>query len=115
MRHRATLILLSAGIFLAASVSAQQFPSLERGFAPNKYFSFGDIDSINTFNGNLSLQIPIGPAYPVNGGFAYRLSLVYNSKVWDYELVGASNRAVPNRDSNAGMGWTLVPFGQLAS
>src|SRR5258708_26874965 len=108
MRHRATLILLSAGIFLAASVSAQQFPSLERGFAPNKYFSFGDIDSINSFNGNLTLQIPLGPSYPVNGGFSYRLTLAYNSKVWDYEEISSLVLTVPNRDSNAGMGWTLT-------
>ncbi|MDX1998979.1 MAG: hypothetical protein SF066_14780, partial [Thermoanaerobaculia bacterium] len=56
---------------------------------------------------NVALTIPIGSGYPVSPSFSYGLTLVYNSKAWDQELVAGRLRAVPNRQSNAGMGWQL--------
>jgi len=111
--------LLPALIVLCATAAlAQQFPTMQRGLSMNKEYSLGDIDAINSFNGNLSLSIPIGFDYPVNGAFKYKLTLHYNSKVWDYEqrnYTGSDyTSVVPNRDSNAGMGW-LLDFGRLAS
>ncbi len=96
----------------ASSAVAQQPQGFEKGFSPEKLYHFWDIDSVNTFNGNLSLTLPIGPAYPVNGGLSYQLTLTYNSKVWDYEPVAGVHRAVPTRRSNAGMGW-LVSMGRM--
>ena len=106
--------------FLTTAAAAQTFSTLERGFAPNKLYSFGDFDVVNTFNGNLALSIPIGLEYPVDGGLKYRLTLHYNSKVWDYEQVvymptgQTFTSVVPNRDSNAGMGW-ILNLGRLSS
>jgi hypothetical protein len=92
---------------LTSPIFAQQPPGFEKGFAPEKVFNFWNIDAVNTFNGNLSLSIPIGPSYPVNAGLSYQIGLSYNSKVWDYEQIAGVNRAVPSRRSNAGMGWLL--------
>jgi hypothetical protein len=102
MRRIALALLL-----ISVSAVAQQPPGLERGFSPERVYQFSDLDSINTFNGNLTVRIPIGPSYPVNGGLSYSLSLTYNSKVWDYEDFAGRSLAVPNRRSNSGMGWLL--------
>jgi RHS repeat-associated protein len=99
-------------LLLSTAALAQQSPALEKGFSPEKLYSFGNIDAINTFNGNLTLSLPLGPSYPVNAGLAYGLSLSYNSKVWDYETYGGLTRALPNRRSDAGLGW-LLSLGRL--
>ena len=108
---RTTLALLVL-LLAAFPLLAQQGDGLEKGFAADKVYDFGGIDSINTFNGNLAVNIPLGPAYPVNGGFEYGLTLAYNSKVWDYEGFDGQLRAIPSRRSNAGMGW-LLSLGRL--
>jgi RHS repeat-associated protein len=91
---------------------AQQHPSHERGFDPEKMYQLGDIDSVNLLNGGVSISIPIGSSYPLSERFAYGpFSLVYNSKAWDFQeaaFQGAiHSQAVPDRLSNAGMGWSL--------
>ena len=109
MRRLVTLLLLT---FALEAAAANQ--GLERGFSPQKLYDFGSIDAINTFNGNLTLSIPLGGTYPVNGAVGYSFGLFYNSKVWDYEQVNSLTRAVPNRRANAGLGWLLSP-GRLIS
>ena len=111
------VILLSSG-----SLLAEQLPSRTRGLSADSIFQIGDIDNINLFNGNLSIAIPIGQNYPVSPQLSYRLTLVYNSSVWDYEdelscLVNNErqyfNFPFPVPTNNAGMGWSLH-FGRLA-
>jgi hypothetical protein len=104
---RSALLLL----FLALPAAAQQHPNTARGFGTGGSFSAGDVDSVNLFNGNLVIRIPIGPGYPVNGKLSYQLGLVYNNNVWDYQIYDdgthAYTQARPNRSSNAGLGWML--------
>ena len=110
LARRSTLLCLAvAGVLVlaAGTMLGQQAPGLEKGFSADKLYQFGDLDSVNTFNGNLTFRLPIGPTYPVNGGTSYALTLTYNSKVWDYEEVGTYILAVPTRRSNAGLGWLL--------
>lgn len=107
-------LLLVFVLFAAAPLFAQQGDGLEKGFAADKVYDFTGVDSVNTFNGNLNLTIPLGGSYPVNGPFSYSLTLYYNSKVWDFEYVGGVPRAVPSRRTNAGMGW-LLSLGRLIS
>ncbi|MDY7094541.1 MAG: hypothetical protein SX243_16340, partial [Acidobacteriota bacterium] len=90
-----------------------QHPTQERGFSPERAYQQEDLDSINLFNGNLTVTIPIGQAYQGNGSLSYSLNLVYNSNVWDWSYVkkiGDVNRypgALASADSNAGLGWRL--------
>lgn len=90
-----------------------QVPGTERGFAADAAFAVGDLDSVNLFNGNLSIQIPIGQRYRANGSLQYQLTLTYNSKVWDWGYVKpiSVNQRFPgalvSAGSNAGMGWRL--------
>lgn len=109
---------LIGGLGLGASVAnAQQHPNLERGFRPEHLYHFDDLDSVNLFNGNLSIRIPLGGSYPVGGAVSYQLTLVYNSKVWDIEGRSLGNgqtaiAALPARRANAGLGW-LVSLGRV--
>ena len=110
---------------LQESFAATQ--TLGRGFDANKRFNLDKLDSVNTFNGNLIIRIPIGMTYTADGGQSYGLTLAYNSKLWDFESVvdpnnidpafsdcpGAmSEMAFPMRDANAGLGWK-VSLGEL--
>jgi RHS repeat-associated protein len=113
MNRRALLLPL---LILAAALpaAAQQHPNTARGF--NGGFGGGDVDSVNPFNGNLVINIPLGPAYRVNGNLSYQLGLVYNNNVWDYQQYDDGTtvytQALPNRTSNAGLGW-MVSLGRL--
>ena len=92
-------------------------PSHERGLSAQTAYSTRDVDHINLFNGNLTLTLPMGQSYPVNGGFTWGLSAVYNSNLWNWEQDTEScggpprtvTRAKPARFSNAGVGWLLSP------
>jgi hypothetical protein len=106
-------------LLLATSVVAQTpqvHPNIERGVAADKLYQFSNLDQINLFNGNMSLNIAIGGSLPVSEHLSYGLTLVYNSKAWDNQRVvidqTVAHRKVPNRRSNAGVGW-LVSLGRL--
>jgi RHS repeat-associated protein len=111
MRNRATLLILGLLFLAGLPASAQQHPNTARGFSSSGSFSTGDVDNVNLFNGNLVIRIPLGLSYPVNGNLAYQLTLVYNNNVWDYQQSDLV-QAVPNRTSNAGLGW-MVSLGRF--
>ena len=114
--------LLFPFLLLPIGADAEQLPSRTRGLSADSVYQVGDIDQINLFNGNLSLTIPVGPSYPVSPQISYRLTLVYNSNVWDFEddlsCVDASKVVhnysfpFPVPSANAGVGWSLH-FGRL--
>lgn len=105
-------------------------PVNARGIALDKVYDFNQFDAINTFNGNLTFNIPIGPEYRVGDGLKYQFHLTYNSALWEQEdidpvdasapgwmdpLVAPSDNrveTVPNRWFNAGLGWH-VTLGEL--
>ncbi|MGH2627334.1 MAG: RHS repeat domain-containing protein, partial [Anaerolineales bacterium] len=109
---KTTVCSLLLALALAGALSAQQHPSHERGFDPEKLYQFSDLDSVNLLNGNLTLAIPIGMRYPVGGGLTYGLTLTYNAKAWDHQEVSyqgnPKSQALPGRLANAGLGWTLA-------
>lgn len=116
------LLILLLALVCTAPLLAEQRPSRARGMAADSVYQMGDLDNVNLFNGNLSLVIPIGQSYPVSPQLSYRLTLVYNSSVWDFEDdlhcvdIGGIQRnynfpyLAPS--SNAGAGWSLH-FGRL--
>ena len=111
--------ILLALLALAAPAAAQQFPAQQRGLAADTAYQSGDLDSVNLFNGNLSLAIPLGQPYPVGPSFSLGFTLHYNSKVWDYEeklcfqtlptQAVPYSLPVPDKFANAGIGWLLTP------
>lgn len=113
---------LIASALLIPPLRAAVHPNTAGGFPTGQAASSGGLDSVNLFNGSLTLSIPIGPSYPVNGGFSYGIQLVYNSSPWVFETVNRFvpaleesrdfTSAYPNPCANAGMGWR-VSFGRI--
>lgn len=107
------LLVLAGALFLGAGlVLADTHPNTDRGFAPERAFLIGDIDNVNTFNGNLAITIPIGGTYPVDGGLSYGLTLVYNSNLWEFQeredsISGQTFSQGRAQFGNTGLGWRL--------
>lgn len=106
----------------AASLAGESVASL-RGFLPHQPFlSDGEIEAINTVNGNVNLSIPLGQVYTVGPLLRYQLRVTHNSDAWSHATVACSSPncplipttliALPQRANNAGIGWELH-FGQL--
>src|ERR1700704_3087744 len=92
---------------LPATLAADQHPNTARGFDIGKPYQMNGIDNVNLFNGNLTVTIPIGQRYHVNGNLSYGLTLVYSGNAWDTVDLNSSDnkmRVYPNRRSNAGLG-----------
>jgi hypothetical protein len=108
---------LALSLACVLNVHAQTHPNLEKGFAADKMYQFGDIDHVNVFNGNLTLTIPVGGTTPVTDHLSLPLTLVYNTKLWSAKEKshGVGDQAsrslfyTPERRANAGFGWTLTP------
>jgi RHS repeat-associated protein len=94
----------------------------QRGFVNGAMQPYGDIDNVNLLNGNLTLRLPIGSRYPVSSNLSYGLALTYDSKIIDYKEhskqlpsgnINYFAEGLPNRLSNAGVGWTLSLGGRI--
>ena len=115
MRHRLLLISFTALLFLGYRAHAQNHPNLEKGFAADKMYQFGDVDHVNLFNGNVALTIPVGGSLPVSDHLSLSLTLIYNSKLWQAketrkiinDELYVFAKYSPERTSNSGFGWTL--------
>ncbi len=100
--------------FAVLPAVAQQHPNNARGFDPEKAYQMGDLDSVNLFNGNLVVSIPIGQRFPVSDHLQYGLTLLYNGNPWEYWQDGVGPEAIPSRFDNVGIGWQLT-LGDLVS
>ena len=87
-------------------------PAAAQGYVDNTFHD-SSFDSINEFNGQLTVPISVGPEYPVGPSLKLQLMLTYNSKVWDYgapvpEDALGEWRPVAG-DPALGIGWTFTP------
>ncbi|MBV9495390.1 MAG: hypothetical protein JOZ54_14170, partial [Acidobacteria bacterium] len=99
-------------------------PNWERGIAAEKAYEFGDIDTVNLFNGNLNVAVPIGQTYHLGGALSYALVLHYGGNSWEFGSVDRSlelgaewkhfSFSYPAKRQNAGFGWRLS-LGELSS
>jgi len=69
--------------FFAISVDAQDIANPQRGIQHGQSYQIGDIETINTTNGNLILNIPLASLPKGRGQTGGGVSLVYNSKLYD--------------------------------
>lgn len=98
---------------------AAEYPTHERGFRADAVYHLTELDTVNLFNGNLQLSIPIGQPYRVSESLSYQMTLRYAGNIWKYVeyCVGgiktdgcrANTFAI---QENGGMGWSLA-FGEL--
>ena len=119
VRPRCVALRALALASIAAAVTpawSQQEPNLARGLTPGEVYDFSDVDSVNLFNGNLNVVLPVGPRYPVGDGFGYRFILTYNINLWRFDEVLQQGqtyvRATP-RKTNSGFGWRVGLGGVL--
>lgn len=86
MRNRAGLG-FAAGLVMGACALAQQGPDSDpdaaQGYA-NNIFHHSSVDSINTFNGQLTIPIALGPSYPIGPKLKFQTMLVYTSRVFEF-------------------------------
>lgn len=122
---RLSIALVLLGV--VTSLAAAQHPNQSRGFSADGVYDFQHLDSVNMFNGGMTLRIPLGPEYKINGGFTYRFALTYNSNLWHWHTVTNINPypgfprsggdptwgiAEPDPRSNAAFGW-IFSLGRL--
>jgi YD repeat-containing protein len=103
---------IGALVAFASTLSAycDDAQNVARGFSPTGASQGGDIENINLFNGNLTLNVPVTPSYPLNGGGSYAIALVFTGQPWDFLVPSVGGKLkvpYPNRRSNAGLGWRV--------
>jgi RHS repeat-associated protein len=80
-----------------------------QGYVQNA-FHHSSVDSINLYNGQLTIPIALGPSYPVGPALRFQTTLTYNSRVYDYgnTFTNDTNYYVPlTGDPSLGIGWSL--------
>jgi len=113
MIRRWLLLAGMASVMSIAALGQQELPTLEKGVQADKLYQFHDIDTVNIFNGDVVIALPIGLSYPLNGGASYQIVLSYNSNVWDLEPgPNGTTHGFPTIRSNAGLGW-IVGLGRF--
>jgi hypothetical protein len=103
---------------------AQPDPTTERGMRPGLAYRVEGLDNVNVFNGTMTINIPLGQTYPVNGPLAYSFIASYATNAWesgehDVDIYGSGGvqtetyqYSFPSRYANAGFGW-IVTLGLL--
>lgn len=81
---------------LGPSLRAQNTEVPERGLQVTGSYRLGDIETVNTKNGNVLLSVPLASLPPGRGGNpGFALTLNYNSKLWDLFV---RNEPLPDLD-----------------
>ena len=80
-------LVLCTLVLSSGRLEAQNGPDNDPDAAPgytNSVFHHDAFDSINLYNGQLTVPIALGPSYPIGPKLRFQLTLVYNSRVDDY-------------------------------
>lgn len=123
---------LAAALFLTVPALRAENPLSNRGIDLAGVFQVKDVDIINVFNGSLIVDVPMATQFGLDGGFSYRIHLIYNGQPWDFvreqrwildpdkknpdpQFIQVTKAVpAPNRRSNAGIGWR-VTMGHLVA
>ena len=102
--------------FCAGSARAQNGPDNDPDAAPgyvNSYFHHSSVDSINLYNGQLTIPIALGPSYPIGPNLKFQAMVSYNSRVTDYGRPPTQEPdftyVVVAGDPALGIGWNFTP------
>jgi RHS repeat-associated protein len=83
LSHSTHVLLTTAFILIMPVLVIGQGSTPARGFQPGGSYALSDIETINTTNGNLILNLTLGKLSPGRGGLSGQLSLHYDSKLYD--------------------------------
>lgn len=130
MRMPLRVIVSIALVVACAAASGQTDPETERGARPGLAYTLTDFDRVNLFNGTMTMNLPVGPTYHVNGALSYRFMASYATNTWQTEDSEAPDGngdfrdvhyTIPSEHDNAGFGWVVTlgsiietPLGRLA-
>ncbi len=85
-------------------------PNGLRGYVDN-VFHHGQVDSVNLYNGLLTVPIAVGPTYPIGPKLTFQLMLAYSSRINEYGHppgTGSDYVYFPYSGNPAlGLGWTF--------
>ena len=100
--------ILSLFIFILP-VEGTNDPFNFQGFRPEQTYDIYGDESINVFNGNLTISQPCSPKYTIDGGMTLQLMRTYNIPTWKYlnEPPGGYSDGYLQDKSPAGLGWTM--------
>jgi RHS repeat-associated protein len=99
---------------LGVAVIAQQGPDTDPDQAPgyvDNVFHRNQVDSINLYNGQLTMPIALGPQYPIGPKLKFQLTLTYNSRVWEFGHPGSQDSFLYTPiagDPALGIGWNMA-------
>ncbi len=87
-------------------------PSQAQGYVDN-YFHHTDFDSINQYNGQLTIPIPIGPVYQIGPNLTFQAVLTYNTRLTEpgkpVPIPASETDYLPIiGDPALGIGWTFT-------
>src|SRR5215471_6043200 len=110
-----TRLCVLVAILACATAHGQSGPDNDPDGAPGyvkSVFDHGQADSINLYNGQLTLPIPLGPTYPIGPRLKLQLVLSYNSQVDNFgkpfvQSPDFSYRPLAGNPS-LGIGWSLT-------
>ncbi len=94
------VLILVVGLPLLAQNGPDNDPDAAQGFV-NNVFHRSNVDSINLYNGQLTVPIAVGPSYPIGPKLKFQAMLTYTSRAWEYghPYVQAGYPAPPIRSS----------------
>jgi RHS repeat-associated protein len=120
MTKKLSVSLVVCALLLAPGrLAAQNGPDNDPDAAPgytNSVFHHEEFDSVNLYNGQLTVPIALGPSYPIGPKLRFQLMLTYNSRVDDYGAPLAGQTPPPQTsfvykplagNSSLGIGWEL--------
>ncbi len=118
MRRKLAPLLVLCALVTTNSVSrGQNGPDADPDAAPGyakSVFHHASVDSVNVYNGSLTIPIAIGPAYPVGPKLNFQAMLSYNSVVWEFGNPGPNNQSDVGlyepikADPALAVGWSLL-------
>ena len=86
LRLSCSLTSYLAILLFSLSTTLGQEKNPQRGFQPGNAYALSDIETINTTNGNLMLNFPLGSLASGRGGLRGAITLRYNSKLYDSKV-----------------------------
>ncbi|HYR27109.1 MAG TPA: hypothetical protein VEU30_01505, partial [Thermoanaerobaculia bacterium] len=119
---RRLLLAALAVVTFALPGQGESDPDTDRGMRPGLPYRVEGLDQVNIFNGNLTLNVPLGQQFNVNGTLSYQFLASYATNPWEtgeHELTWPESPdnftyyyKYPARNQNGGLGW-VVTLGQL--
>jgi RHS repeat-associated protein len=107
----ATVLCIGFSSILRGQNGPDNDPDGLRGYVDN-VFHHGQVDSVNLYNGLLTVPIAVGPSYPIGPKLKFQVMLAYSSRLSEWGHPSGGNSSYPyfpySGDPALGLGWTFT-------